>query len=106
MALTGPWCWGASAVAPHLRAGRVLELTALGGAARTSRFRPEPDGTWTGLDGYCAGEPLRVVHRADGTVDHLDQAGFLCTRTPYDRQPRCRAVAAALGPAARTDTHS
>ncbi|MFH8381301.1 hypothetical protein ACH4E7_10190 [Kitasatospora sp. NPDC018058] len=84
MALTGPWCCGTSAVALHLRAGRVLELTALGGAARTSRFRPGPDGTWTGLDGYCAGEPLRVVHRADSTVDHLDQAGFVHTRTPYD----------------------
>ncbi|MFE5588129.1 hypothetical protein [Kitasatospora sp. NPDC056531] len=84
LAQTGPWYWGASAVALHLRAGRVLELTALGGAARTSRFRPEPDGTWTGLDGYCAGEPLRVVRRADGAVDHLDRAGFVHTRTPYD----------------------
>ncbi|MET8627035.1 hypothetical protein ABZW30_25275 [Kitasatospora sp. NPDC004669] len=62
----------------------MLELTALGGAARTSRFQPEPDGAWTGLAGYCAGEPLRVVCRADGTVDHLDQAGFVCTRTPCD----------------------
>ncbi|MFF2144615.1 hypothetical protein [Kitasatospora sp. NPDC058190] len=68
----------------HLRTGRVLELTALGGATRTARFQPEPDGTWTGLDGHYAGEPLRVVRRADGTVDHLDQAGFVCTRTPYD----------------------
>ncbi|MGW3043687.1 DUF7586 domain-containing protein [Kitasatospora sp. NPDC001159] len=83
LARIGPWHWGTSAV-EHLRAGRVMELTALGGAARTSRFQSEPDGTWAGLDGSYVGEPLRVVRRADGTVDDVDQAGFVHTRTPYD----------------------
>ncbi|MGF1429563.1 serine hydrolase domain-containing protein [Kitasatospora sp. LaBMicrA B282] len=84
LALTGPWYWGSTPVALHLRAGRALELTELGGPARTSWFRPEPDGTWTGLDGYYAGEPLRVVRRADGTVTHLDLGSFVLTRSPYD----------------------
>ncbi|WP_051969722.1 serine hydrolase domain-containing protein [Kitasatospora azatica] len=83
LALTGPWYWGPNPVALHLRAGRALELTELGSAARASRFRPEPDGSWTGLDGYYAGEPLRVVHAADGTVSHLDLGSFVLTREPY-----------------------
>nr|WP_246561439.1 serine hydrolase domain-containing protein [Kitasatospora kifunensis] len=83
LALTGPWYWGPTALALHLRAERALELTALSGPARTSRFLPEPDGSWTGLDGYYAGEPLRVVRADDGSVSHLDLAGFVLTRGPY-----------------------
>ncbi|MGW4897302.1 serine hydrolase domain-containing protein [Kitasatospora sp. NPDC004240] len=83
LALTGPWYWGTTAYALHLRAGRAVELTTLGGG-RDSRFRPEPDGTWTGLDNYFAGETLRVVRAADGTVSHLDLGSFVLTRTPYD----------------------
>ncbi|MFF7636188.1 serine hydrolase domain-containing protein [Kitasatospora sp. NPDC008050] len=83
LALTGPWYWGPTALALHLRADRSLELTALSGPARTSRFAPEPDGSWTGLDGYYAGEPLRVVRAEDGAVSHLDLAGFVLTRGPY-----------------------
>ncbi|MGW6918962.1 serine hydrolase domain-containing protein [Kitasatospora sp. NPDC054939] len=84
LALTGPWYWGTTAYALHLRAGRALELTELGGGARASRFRPEPDGTWTGLDNYHAGETLRVVRTADGGAGHLDLGSFVLTRTPYD----------------------
>jgi CubicO group peptidase (beta-lactamase class C family) len=83
LALTGPWYWGPSPLVLRLRAERALELTPLG-AGRGSRFRTEPDGSWTGLDGYYAGEPLRVVHRADGTVSHLNIGSFVLTRTPYD----------------------
>ncbi|GAA2467050.1 serine hydrolase domain-containing protein [Streptomyces macrosporus] len=82
--LTGPWYWGPSAFVLRLRSGRELELGAVGGAGRGSRFRPEEDGTWTGLDGYYAGETLRVARRADGTVDHLDLGTFVFTRRPYD----------------------
>ena len=39
------------------------------GRGRASRFRAEPDGTWTGLDGYYTGETLRLVRGPDGTVD-------------------------------------
>ena len=54
------------------------------GGLRASRFRPEADGSWTGLDGYYAGETLRVVRRPDGTTSHLDLNTFVLTRTPYD----------------------
>ncbi len=65
LALTGLWYWGPS-------------------KGRTSRFRAEPDGTWTGLDGYYAGETLRLVRRDDGTVGHLDLGSFVFTREPYE----------------------
>lgn len=84
LALTGPWYWGPTSYALHLMADGWLNLRPISGSGRSSRFRPEPDGTWTGLDGYYAGETLRVVRRADGTPSHLDLATFIFTRTPYD----------------------
>ncbi|KAF4406026.1 serine hydrolase domain-containing protein [Streptomyces lycii] len=82
--LTGPWYWGPTPFALRLGAGRGLELTALAGGGRTSRFRAEPDGTWTGLDGYYLGETLRAVRTPDGRVSHLDLGSFVFTREPYD----------------------
>ena len=83
LALTGPWYWGAEPVVLYLRPERYLELRPLRGSGRASRFRPEADGTFTGLDGYYAGETLRVVRRPDGTVSHLDVGTFVYTREPY-----------------------
>ncbi|WP_222194566.1 serine hydrolase domain-containing protein [Modestobacter italicus] len=75
----GVWFWGP---APHvLRAqpGGLLHLGPLPGrAGRASRFTAREDGTWVGLDGYYAGETLRIA------PDHLDLATFVFTRTPYD----------------------
>lgn len=82
--LTGPWYWGAAPHLLRLLADRWLELRRLGPGRAGSRFRPEPDGRWTGLDGYYAGETLRVVRHPDGSVSHLDLATFVFTRTPYD----------------------
>ena len=45
---------------------------------RASRFAARDDGTWLGLDGYFAGETLRIAD------DHLDLGTFVFTRTPYD----------------------
>ncbi|MFQ1002098.1 serine hydrolase domain-containing protein [Modestobacter sp. SSW1-42] len=77
--LLGVWFWGP---APHVlraQAGGLLHLGPLPGrAGRASRFAPRPDGTWVGLDGYYAGETLRIA------PDHLDLATFVFTRTPYD----------------------
>ncbi len=84
LALTGPWYWGANPHALRLRAERGLELTPLSGAGRSSRFRAEEDGTWTGLDGYYAGETLRVRRDRDGAVSHLDLGTFVFTRGPYE----------------------
>src|SRR3954464_1241175 len=74
----GVWYWGPG---PHvLRAiGDLLHLGPLPGrSGRASRFSPRADGTWVGLDGYYAGETLRIAE------DHLDLGTFIFTRTPYD----------------------
>jgi CubicO group peptidase (beta-lactamase class C family) len=75
----GVWYWGP---APHLlraQPGGLLHLGPLPGRpGRASRFAARPDGTWTGLDGYYAGETLRIA------PDHLDLATFVFTRAPYD----------------------
>ena len=84
VALTGPWYWGAAPYVLRLKPDRWLELGPLNGPGRRSRFRPERDGTWCGLDGYFAGETLRLCRAPDGSVHHLDLATFVFTRKPYD----------------------
>ena len=84
LALTGLWYWGPRAYVLRLLADRGLELSPVTGKGRASRFRAEPDGTWTGLDGYYAGETLRLMRGTDGTVDHLDLGSFVFTRQPYE----------------------
>lgn len=74
----GVWFWGP---APYvLRAtGGSLHLGPLPGrTGRASRFTARDDGTWVGLDGYFAGEVLRIAD------DHLELGTFVFTRTPYD----------------------
>ncbi len=41
-------------------------------------------GRLVGLSGYHAGEELKVVRNDDGSVNHLDIATFIHTRSPYD----------------------
>lgn len=84
LALTGPWYWGTRANLLRLTPGRGLELRPLNGQGRGARFTAREDGTWIGLDGYYAGETLRVVHNDDGSVNHLDLGSFVFTREPYD----------------------
>lgn len=78
LALTGLWHWGPSAYVLKVLPERGLSLTPVSGVGRASRFVPQQDGTWLGLDGYYAGETLRVA------PDHLDLNTFIFTRTPYD----------------------
>ncbi|MFI6597299.1 serine hydrolase domain-containing protein [Nonomuraea sp. NPDC050536] len=77
LALTGLWHWGPAAYTLSLLPDRGLALAPLNGRGRASRFVPQDDGTWLGLDGYYAGETLRVA------ADHLDLNTFIFTRTPY-----------------------
>ncbi|KJY47572.1 serine hydrolase domain-containing protein [Streptomyces sp. A1547] len=84
--LCGPWYWGTSAQVLRLKADGLLELAPVGATGRSARFRAEPDGSWTGLSGYYAGETLRAVRREDGSVSHLDLGSFVFTREPYDAQ--------------------
>ncbi|MFI7705354.1 serine hydrolase domain-containing protein [Nonomuraea sp. NPDC049480] len=78
LALTGLWHWGPKPYALRLLPDRGLSLEPLNGGGRASRFVPQADGTWLGLDGYYAGETLRV------SADHLDLNTFVFTREPYD----------------------
>ncbi|MCH0560197.1 serine hydrolase [Streptomyces sp. MUM 16J] len=82
--LAGQWYWGTHAFGLRASADGLLALGPLTGSGRRSRFRPNGDGTWTGLEGYYAGELLRPVRRADGTLSHLDLGSFVFTRQPYD----------------------
>ncbi|MGW6520691.1 serine hydrolase domain-containing protein [Streptomyces sp. NPDC054962] len=84
--LAGQWYWGTSPFALRVTADGLVSLGPVSGAGRRSRFRPNGDGTWTGLEGYYAGELLRAVRRPDGSVDHLDLGSFVFTRQPYDER--------------------
>ncbi|MEU9285786.1 serine hydrolase domain-containing protein [Streptomyces sp. NPDC048275] len=81
--MAGPWYWGTQACTLRLTADGLVELVPLSGGGRRSRFRANGGGTWTGLDGYYAGEPLRAVRRPDGSLSHLDLGSFVFTRQPY-----------------------
>lgn len=75
----GVWYWGPSPYVLRAVAGGRLHLGPLPGrGGRASRFSRDEDGRWVGLDGYYAGEPLRIAD------DHLDLGTFVFTRTPYD----------------------
>jgi hypothetical protein len=75
----GIWYWGPGPYALRALPGGLLHLGPLPGrAGRASRFARQDDSTWVGLDGYYAGEPLRIAE------DHLDLGTFVFTRQPYD----------------------
>ncbi len=82
--LAGQWYWGTQSFALRLLHEGGVSLEPLSGKGRRSRFRANGDGSWTGLEGYYAGELLRAVRRPDGTVSHLDLGSFVFTRQPYD----------------------
>ena len=84
LALTGEWFWGPMPYVVRLLPGEWLELRPTSGSSRASRFRPVAADSWVGLDGYYAGEALRLHRHPDGTPSHLDLATFVFTRTPYD----------------------
>jgi CubicO group peptidase (beta-lactamase class C family) len=82
--LAGQWYWGTQVFVLRLTADGGVSLGPLSAAGRRSRFRANGDGTWTGLEGYYAGEVLKAVRRPDGSVSHLDLGSFVFTREPYD----------------------
>jgi CubicO group peptidase (beta-lactamase class C family) len=81
--LIGLWHWGPAVSLLKATGDGGMEI-GVPGEGRGARFRKNADGTWMGLDGYYAGEPLRVVRDAGGAVSHLDLASFRFTRLPYD----------------------
>ncbi|MDF1602539.1 serine hydrolase domain-containing protein [Nocardioides sp. YIM 152315] len=76
----GVWHWGNT---PIVFAMEGTALVARRSGVELYRFAVV-DGRVVGLSGYHAGEELRVVRRADGSVGHLDIATFIYTREPYD----------------------
>jgi hypothetical protein len=76
----GTWYWGPNGYGLRARGSEQLELAPLDGRGRGSRFK-RVDGTWTGLDGYFAGERLHLSEEA------LELATFVFTRTPYGEGP-------------------
>ncbi|MFI1761725.1 serine hydrolase domain-containing protein [Streptomyces sp. NPDC020800] len=82
--LAGQWYWGTHAFALRVGADGLLALGPLAGGGRRARLRSNGDGTWTGLEGYYAGELLRPVRRVDGSLSHLDLGSFVFTRQPYE----------------------
>ncbi|MER6108860.1 serine hydrolase domain-containing protein [Streptomyces hirsutus] len=82
--LVGQWYWGTQGFALRLSADGLLSLEPLSGTGRRARFRSNGDGTWTGLEGYYAGELLKPVRRPDGSVSHLDLGSFVFGRQPYE----------------------
>ncbi|MEU2600424.1 serine hydrolase domain-containing protein [Streptomyces hirsutus] len=82
--LVGQWYWGTQGFALRLSANGLLSLEPLSGTGRRARFCSNGDGTWTGLEGYYAGELLKPVRRPDGSVSHLDLGSFVFGRQPYE----------------------
>jgi CubicO group peptidase (beta-lactamase class C family) len=75
----GFWYWGPRPYLLRLL-DDALELSPVSGNGRASRFRAEPDGTWTGLDGYYpagARPDAPLAARPGGGVRALG-----CSRVP------------------------
>ena len=83
LALTGLWHWGPTPYLLRLLPEGWLRLAPVSGIGRQSRFRPAGKDSWTGLDGYYAGETLSLRRHADGSPSHFDLATFVFTREPY-----------------------
>ena len=81
--LLGPWYWGNTPYTMVVRDGSLLLDNE--NAGRRTRLERVGADTWRGLDNYFTGEPLHVVRRADGSIDHLDLVTYTLTRTPYGR---------------------
>jgi CubicO group peptidase (beta-lactamase class C family) len=80
--LAGPWYWG------NVPFDLVATANGFSLVADSNESRLVADGadTYRGVNGYWAGEQLRVHRDPDGTPRHLEVVTFVLTRTPYDPQ--------------------
>jgi CubicO group peptidase (beta-lactamase class C family) len=84
----GLWFWGPAGYLIRANGSAELTLASDPPGGRAARFRRSGDGAWVGLDGYFAGETLRIIRAANGAATAITVASFLFTRTPYDPQAR------------------
>lgn len=77
--LLGTWNWGPNSFVLQARGDGLIELVLPGRKGRESRFAHDGDG-WVGLDGYFAGERLRI----DPAGRYLNLASYILTRAPYE----------------------
>src|SRR5260370_8339750 len=87
LSLTGTWYWGPAPHVLRLHAGNELTLAPLSGRDRPVRFRPTAAGTWTGRNGYPAGETLRPVTPPDGTAGPPPPATSSFPPPPHPHPP-------------------
>jgi CubicO group peptidase (beta-lactamase class C family) len=78
--ILGVWHWGAT---PHVLSFERDALVMRKNGVVVYRYAVA-DGRIVGTFGYMAGEELRIVRNDDGSVNHLNLATFIFTRTPYD----------------------
>ncbi|WP_446723604.1 DUF7586 domain-containing protein [Micromonospora sp. S4605] len=81
--LAGLWYRGPAPYVLRPLADGFMELVPLSAGGRGTRLRPTGDGGWKGINGYFAGERMRVQLDAAGAVSHLDLGTFVFTRQPY-----------------------
>jgi CubicO group peptidase (beta-lactamase class C family) len=81
--LPGLWFWGNSALELRWH-NDGLDLRSLAVPEREPERFELADGRLVGVAGYHRGESLHVHRRSDGTINHLECATFVYTRTPYD----------------------
>ncbi|HET9897424.1 MAG TPA: serine hydrolase domain-containing protein [Streptosporangiaceae bacterium] len=79
----GAWYWGPAPYTLSL-SGDELELSMTGADGPGMRFGRDGSGSWRGLDGYMAGEPLSIIAGSDGRPLALNIGSFIYSRTPYD----------------------
>jgi hypothetical protein len=86
--LLGYWHWGHSAYEVRWNDER-LEWRDLAKGALAEQFGlAVAEDRIVGLAGYHHGETLHVVRHDDGSIDHLECATFVYTRTPYPEDHR------------------
>jgi len=78
--ILGVWHWGPT---PHVISFERDVLVVRKDGVVVYRYAVV-DGRIVGTYGYMAGEELRIVRNDDGSINHLNLATFIFTRTPYD----------------------
>ncbi|KRF11668.1 hypothetical protein ASG90_17815 [Nocardioides sp. Soil797] len=78
--IVGVWHWGPT---PMVFGWEGDQLVVRRNGVVGYRYRLDGD-RLVGTAGYQTGETLQVVRNEDGSINHLDLATFIFTRTPYD----------------------